>query len=341
LIAFSGYKSTKSGCEALVTVKGEDATLVTGLSYEIQKLRNPVYKANYNPLTNALVGSFQDFSAPDTNFVSEEDRKFWALYSELLYDPRDDLRLTAGVRYDNYSDFGEVVNPRLGAAWQANEHNNIKVMYGQAFRAPTFAELYNKNNPTLVGNSNLKPERVKTLELNIQNTDIPTLTASLTFFKSTIDNIITTANKTYINQGKTTSTGIEAELKKELNRGSYILANYTFQEPKNRLTSEDLENISQHEAYLALNYRINKHFNLYTDAKYAGDQTRSSTSSREKVDESITCNATLLVKKLLAKELSMKFSIYNLFDEKSYDSNNPYDYPLAGRSYMAELSYKF
>jgi iron complex outermembrane receptor protein len=214
-------------------------------------------------------------------------------------------------------------------------------MYGEAFRAPTFAELYNKNNPALVGNPDLDPERVKTLELNIQNSSIDNLEASLSIFKSTINDIITTANNTYVNQGKTTTRGLEAELKQTLHRGSYIVANYTFQNPKNEETSQDLENISKHEAYLALNCRINTYLNLYTDAKYTGKQTRSPTDTRDEVDSSITSNTTLLAKNLILKDLQMKFSVYNLLDEKSYDANSPYDYPLAGRSYMAELSYKF
>jgi len=341
MLGYSGVDNIKSGIEMLLTVKKENYTVVSGLSYEQQQIKHPWQKMNWNPLTGAPLASVQDFSDPSTNFVSEEDRKFWAAYSELLYDVREDLRLTAGVRYDHYSDFGGVLNPRLGAAWEANPHNTLKLMYGEAFRAPTFAELYNKNNPTLIGNASLKPEKVKTFELNVQNTSMDNLEASLTIFQSTIEEIITVSGSTYVNRGKTTTQGIEAELKHTLTRGSYLAANYTYQNPKNEDTSQNLENITKHEGYLALNYRINNIFNLYTDAKYTGEQTRSAVDTRARVESSITSNATLLAKDLFLKDLQMKFSIYNLFDERSYDSNSPYDYPLGGRSYMAELSYKF
>lgn len=341
MLAVSGYTNLKSGFETLLTIKKENYTVVSGLSYEIQKLKDPIHKANFNPSTGVPLPSLQDFSDPSTNFVSEEERRFWAVYSELLYDIKKDLRLSAGVRYDHYSDFGGVLNPRLGAAWEANTHNTLKLMYGEAFRAPTFAELYNKNNPALVGNPDLNPERVKTLELNVQNSSINNLEVALSIFRSTIDDIISTADATYVNQGKTTTRGLEAELKYNMHRGSYIAANYTYQNPKNETTAQDPENISKHKAYLALNYRINTYFNLYTDASYTGKQTRSPTDTRDEVDSSITSNATLLAKDLILKALQMKFSVYNIFDERSYDANSPYDYPLAGRSYMAELSYKF
>ncbi|HEX5330200.1 TonB-dependent receptor [Sulfuricurvum sp.] len=341
MLAITGYTNLKSGIETLLTLQKENYTVVSGLSYEVQELKNPKYMANYSSATGLPLGSLQDLSAPNTNFVSEAKRKFEAVYSELLYDIRKDLRLTAGVRYDYYSDFGGVINPRLGAAWEVNDHNTLKLMYGEAFRAPTFAELYNKNNPALVGNPNLKPEKVKTVELNVQNTSMDNLETSLTLFQSTINDIITTASSTYVNRGKTTTQGIEAELKYSLSRGSYLTANYTYQNPKNEETSQDIENISKHEAYAALNYRINSTFNLYTDAKYMGKQTRSAADTRTPVERSITSNATVLAKDLFLKDVQMKFSLYNIFDEKSYDSNSPYDYPREGRSYMAELSYKF
>lgn len=341
MLGYSGVDNIKSGIETLLTLKKESYTVVSGLSYEQQQIKNPWQKMNWNPLTGAPLASVQDFSDPSTNFVSEADRKFWAAYSELLYDPREDLRLTVGIRYDHYSDFGGVLNPRLGAAWEVNGHNTLKLMYGEAFRAPTFAELYNKNNPALVGNPDLAPERVKTVELNLQNSALDNLEASLTLFQSTIEEIITTSGSTYENRGKTTTQGIETELKYTLTRGSYLAANYTYQNPKNEETSQNLENISKHEGYLALNYRINNYLNLYTDAKYTGEQTRSAADTRARVESSITSNATLLAKDLFLKDLQMKFSLYNIFDEKSYDSNSPYDYPREGRSYMAELSYKF
>ena len=40
----------------------------------------------------------------------------------------------------------------------------MKLLYGQAFRAPNFKELYDRNNKVLVGNPDLKPEKTTTYE---------------------------------------------------------------------------------------------------------------------------------------------------------------------------------
>ncbi len=341
MLAYVGIDNSKQGFETLLTVNGNNYNVVSGLSYELQKIEDPWQRMNWNPVTNAPLSSIQDFSDPSTNYVSEEDRRFLAIYSELHYDVTDSIRVTAGARYDHYSDFGGIVNPRAGIAYEVNKNNTVKLMYGHAFRAPTFAELYNTNNPSILGNPDLNPEKVRTLELNFQNRSIDSLQTSLTMFYSEIKDIISINAGKHENQDKITTKGFEVEAKYKLNRGSYIQANYTYQDPKNDLTDQKLENISNHEAYIALNKRVSRHLNLYIDAKYAGEQTRPSTDARSEVKSSVIGNATLLAKDLVLKDLSMKFSVYNLLDKESYDSNAPYDYPLPGRSYMAELGYKF
>lgn len=341
LLANMGVKNNKLGFESLLTFKQDNYTVVTGLSYELQELKDPWQSMNLDPLTGTPLSSVQDFSDPSTNYIDEENRNFWAIYSEFLYDITQEIRLNFGLRYDKYSDFGGTFNPRIGTTWAINKNNILKVMYGEAFRAPTFAELYNKNNPTIVGNPNLKPERVKTLETSLQNNSIDNLQTSLTFFNTKIEDIISLDNGIYANEGKVTSTGAEIEAKYSLNRGSYILANYTYQKPENEIRGEVLENISNHQAYLAVNYRVDRYFNIFADTKYKGKQSRSSTDSRAEVDGAFISNATLSTKDLILEDLSMKFSVYNLFDEKSYDASAPFDYPLGERTYMAQLAYKF
>ena len=41
-------------------------------------------------------------------------------------------------------------------------------MYGQAFRAPNFSELYATNNPAIIGNPDLGPETIRTYEVGLR-----------------------------------------------------------------------------------------------------------------------------------------------------------------------------
>lgn len=49
--------------------------------------------------------------------------------------------------------------------WQADYDLTAKLMYGSAFRAPSFQEMYILNNPAQIGNPQLKPETMENLEL--------------------------------------------------------------------------------------------------------------------------------------------------------------------------------
>ncbi len=215
-------------------------------------------------------------------------------------------------------------------------------MYGEAFRAPTFAELYNQNNPAIIGNPDLDPEKIKTAEVSLMNSDIENTDITVTFFHNEISDLVNIdSNGKHENRGDIKTTGLETELKYNLGRGSYVMANYTYQDPENETTGAPIEGVAQHMAYMAVNYRVSKNYNLYIDANYRGEEFRTLGDTREKADSSIVANSTLLIQDLFAEDLKLRLSVYNIFDEQTYDSASPFDYPLAERSFMAELTYKF
>jgi outer membrane receptor for ferrienterochelin and colicins len=65
----------------------------------------------------------------------------------------------------HYSDFGDTFNPRIALVWQSAYNLTTKFMYGRAFRAPSFSELFNVNNPVAQGNDSLDPESIDWYEL--------------------------------------------------------------------------------------------------------------------------------------------------------------------------------
>lgn len=322
------YTTRKIGSEILLTYSGENFSLVSGISYEKQSIKDP-YQGELN-------------GAEEPNFIDEVDRQFKSLFSELLYDVSDDFRVNMGIRYDHYSDFGSTVNPRIGSTYSINKTNTLKLMYGEAFRAPTFAELYNKNNPAFVGNQDLKPETIRTTEITFINNDIDNTQLSFTLSNSDIEDLILVdASNKYMNTGKIRTRGGKIELKHELYRGSYVLANYSYQDSQNKTTNEDMQDVSKHLGYAALNYRASKDYNLYIDANYRGKQTRASGSSRAAIKSATIVNATLNIKDVFVDDMKMKLSINNIFNKTTYDSSTWMDYQVAERSFLAELSYKF
>jgi iron complex outermembrane receptor protein len=52
------------------------------------------------------------------------------------------LEFSAAVRYDDYSDFGDTINPRYGVFWSPMEDIGIRAAYSTSFRAPSVADQF-------------------------------------------------------------------------------------------------------------------------------------------------------------------------------------------------------
>ena len=98
-------------------------------------------------------------------YIPNREREIYyvSLQDEWLF--QSDWEMTYGIRIDKYSDFGNTVNPRLALVWATDLNLTSKLLYGRAFRAPSFNELYAINNPSILGNPDLKPETIDTVEL--------------------------------------------------------------------------------------------------------------------------------------------------------------------------------
>lgn len=123
-------------------------------NYDLGQLVNRQFPINY-------YGDF-DYSAVVETAISRETA---GLYGQWIYDLGAATRMTLGGRYDYYQGIGDHTSPRLGLVHQLNDIHSLKLLYGEAFRAPNFVEVALLNNPFLAGNPNLDHELVKTWNL--------------------------------------------------------------------------------------------------------------------------------------------------------------------------------
>ncbi|MHB8417454.1 MAG: TonB-dependent receptor plug domain-containing protein [Myxococcales bacterium] len=97
-------------------------------------------------------------------------RTIASAYLQDIFEPWSQLSITAGLRLDDYSDFGASWNPRLSVVYRPTRFLWVKALYANAFSAPTFQELYDNTNADLngyVGNPSLGPERIWTGEAEV------------------------------------------------------------------------------------------------------------------------------------------------------------------------------
>lgn len=73
-------------------------------------------------------------------------RNIAAAFSEILLPVTKTLELNGAIRYDNYSDAGSAVTPKVGAKWSVLPNLALRGTYAHGFRAPSTTE----NSPTSI-----------------------------------------------------------------------------------------------------------------------------------------------------------------------------------------------
>ncbi len=263
-----------------------------------------------------------------------------------------DWYLTAGVRYDNYSDFGSTTNPRLALVWQARYNLTTKLLFGRAFRAPSFAEQYNINNPVALGNPNLKPETINSFELAFDYRPTPALRTGLNLFRYKMNDIIRfvadpapATSATAQNSGSQTGYGLEAEFTWDATRSFQLRGNYAFQRSTDDRTHTTAGNAPQSQAYLRGDWKFAPQWSLDTQAIWVGVQRRVAGDNRPPVGAYLLVDTTARYR-VGGTGLQFAASIHNLFDRQAKEPSPapgliPNDFPLPGRNFYVEARYDF
>jgi len=290
-------------------------------------------------------------------FLIEGDRRAWYISLQDAWKINNNWELTAGVRYDDYSDFGSTINPRMALVWQIRPELVGKFLYGSAFRAPSFVDLYNINNPVRLGNPNLSPETIDTWELAFDYRAKENLHLALNLFHyEAKDKILVMsdpggASNTAQNAGTQKGQGLELEARWKLTKKSSLLANYAFTEATDENNDHDAGGYPRHSAYLRADWLFYPNWFLDAQINWIADRKRAFGDPRPPIDDYTTVNLTLRRKDIKQSNWNFAFGVRNLLDADARepsvgpDSTGmisiPNDLPLAGRHYFLELRYRF
>jgi len=146
----------------------------------------------------------------------------------------EDLQATIGARLDWNSGVGATVNARAALVYSPASATTLKLMCGEAFRAPTVPELELENNPDLVGNPDVDPERARTLEVAWLQTLGPLQTTVTGYYTRIFDKIQRTRSSnprglrpTFENGGDLDLFGIEIETQAKVAIQLFVRASYS------------------------------------------------------------------------------------------------------------------
>jgi len=257
------------------------------------------------------------------------------------------LTLDAGLRYDWFETFGSTLNPRAALIWHPLEKTTLKLLYGQAYRAPnTFESSYYISGYRL--NPNLQPERVKSYEVVLEQALTSQLRLSASGFYNRIDGLIServdpvTSDFFFENGGLAETKGGSIELEATLPKGIKARTSYTFQRTTDSETGERFSNSPEHLA------KVNLIVPIYRDKVFSGLELQYSSETQNLAHQPtagyVVTNWTLFSHELI-KNLEVSASIYNLFDKKYGFPGGPEHLQQTiqqdGRTFRFKVTYRF
>ncbi len=306
---------------------------------------------------NTVDGTLTDVSDTDFVYIKSEDRMVYYGSLQDEWSIASDWDLTAGVRYDHYSDFGSTINPRLALVWDARHDMTVKLLYGRAFRAPSFAELFVINNPIVLGNPDLDPETIHTIELAIDYRPSFTIRTGINLFAYEIHDLIrfvpdpSGTSATAQNVGNQEGYGFELEAEWKVTQALSLSGNYAFQNSKDTDTGSNAGDAPKNQIYLIGKWRFSPDWSLSSELLWVADRKRAPSDPRPEIDDYTLVDLSLRRDRIV-DGLSAALIVKNIFDKEAYEPSPnvadvpqgsliPGDFPLSGRYIGGELRYHF
>lgn len=286
-------------------------------------------------------------------FLTEDSRDNSYVFLQDVWLLANDWELTAGLRYDNYSDFGSTTNPRLALVWSTSYKLTTKFLYGEAFRAPSFAQTRAINNPLILGNINLKPEEIKSYELAFDYRPNYELTLMTNFFYYDWSDIIqfipdlNNSTRTAQNSGEQTGYGMEFEATWQATDHFTLTGNFAVQNSTDETQDVPAAKSPEKQLYLRANWILPKDWRINVRANWVMERNRLSGDIRPDIDDYLLFDLSL--RKVMSNSFEFSLTVNNLFDEDAREPSPnsdpmpfiPNDLPLSGRALLGEVRYNF
>lgn len=331
--------------------------------YDIEEYKN--FVGNAIPRPEGLIDVSED---PNEIFMAEVSRNFLSFSGEHIQYIGDELELTTGLRVDDYSDFGSQISPRVALTWHYNHDISVTSSLSKAYRAPTFSELYTKNNPVSLGDPKLSPETIINKELNFRYQPNKDSSLNVDIYYFTIHDFIEyirTEGQPILspkNFGEFNGYGFEVSYKNNITELLSLNANYSHNEIKNSygsVTNQSIQNIEDdnyvfkvgeypdYQWVVAFTYNPSEDLNMGVsvegvgEVNKTGDYKDNTLPSFEKVNLFLAkTNRNILI----------KLSVRNLLDDREHIPTDikSFEHPReiqtirgAGRELTLGIQYQF
>ncbi len=100
-------------------------------------------------------------AAPLGTILNHENIIEKSAFAELDYSPYLAWRFLLGGRYTNNDTSGEDITPRLAVVYNFASRQSLKLLYSEGFNSPSFTQQFADFPGVVVGDEEIKPERIK------------------------------------------------------------------------------------------------------------------------------------------------------------------------------------
>ena len=277
------------------------------------------------------------------------------LYAQDEYTVRPGLIFNAGLRHDIEPLAGSVTSPRLALIYAPDPSRSVKLLYGSSYRAPSAWEQFASQALVQEPNLLLKPERIRTAEIVLEQIVRGQLRLTASAFQYRISDLIdevpdpSSGLLQFRNVGRVQSRGAQLEVEQVWDRGARLRASYSYQ------LAEDLNARDSGADPILLNSprhlaKLNFTSPIPLVSLRVGLEIQSMSRRRKTAGEVAghTVTNLTLIEPALTESLTASFSVYNLFDTDYSDpasaalANAGLDaIPQPGRSFLLKLTYTF
>ena len=142
-------------------------------------------------------------------------------------------QLSAALRADVYSEFGDAWNPSLEFSWWATKAVKLRASTGRAFRVPTFTERY-YSDPANLARADVQPEHAWAGEGGVDVALPGGMLVQATAFRRADRDVIDWLRETPADRWQTyniraiDTVGVEAGVRRRFGSGVFLLADYTW-----------------------------------------------------------------------------------------------------------------
>ena len=284
-----------------------------------------------------------------TNLDDRRSSINWGIFVQDEYHITKPLRISLGIRYDNYNSFN-AVNPRAALVYTPVETTALKLLYSEAFRAPNTYELYYQDGTTSISNPELKPEKIMTVDAIWEQYFLDNFRSSMGGFYYRVTDLITQSindngKLVYQNIQKAEALGFALSLEGFWQKGYKGRLSYNWQQATNLSTGTLLSNSPRHLAKANVSIPLfRQQLFISPELQYTGPRITLNGSS---TNDPVTANLTIFSRDLGLKGLEASASLYNLFNVHAQDVAGEEHGPTLqtirqdGINFRFKLSYRF